>query len=91
MVYDGLRAANLEDAVSDGVVIQPRHQIVENIFDGDRLGYSDCFSRLWEYYLCYCEAAFRERVVGSAQLVFAKPAARHDLLALPLPIASAEQ
>jgi Cyclopropane fatty acid synthase and related methyltransferases len=26
---------------------------------GDRaLGFDDAFRRLWEYYLCYCEAGF---------------------------------
>lgn len=37
------------------------------------LGMSDEFLRTWEYYFCYCEAAFRERFVGSMQLMWAKP------------------
>ncbi len=28
--------------------------------------------RLWEYYLCYCEAGFLERATGDLQLVLAK-------------------
>ena len=38
------------------------------------LGYSDDFKRLWEYYLCYCEAGFRERYTGLVQVVLDKPA-----------------
>lgn len=36
------------------------------------LGFSDRFVRLWEYYLCYCEAGFLERATGDLQLVLAK-------------------
>lgn len=40
--------------------------------------YSEEFLRMWEYYFCYCEGGFRERVIGDAQLVFAKPLCRQD-------------
>lgn len=43
------------------------------IDDVRRLGYSDQFIRLWNYYLCYCEAAFEERYVGVLQIQFDKP------------------
>ncbi|WP_460120930.1 class I SAM-dependent methyltransferase [Pseudomonas sp. S2_C03] len=39
------------------------------------LGYDECFLRLWEFYLCYCEGGFLERTIGTAQLLLAKPAA----------------
>ena len=41
-----------------------------------RLGYSNEFQRMWEFYLCYCEAGFIERRTASAQLVLAMPGAR---------------
>ncbi len=41
-----------------------------------RLGYSAEFQRMWEFYLCYCEAGFIERRIASAQLVLAMPGAR---------------
>ena len=44
-------------------------------------GYSERFIRLWEYYLCYCEAAFSERYVGVVQMLLAKPGSRRDLYA----------
>lgn len=32
--------------------------------------YGERFWRMWAYYLAYCEGGFRERYIGSAQLVF---------------------
>ena len=46
------------------------HQAYEEVV---RLGYDSNFTRLWHFYLCYCEAAFAERRVHLNQLVFAKP------------------
>ena len=43
-----------------------------------RLGYSDSFVRLWEFYLCYCEAGFAERALGDVQMLLVKPRYRHD-------------
>jgi len=44
------------------------------------LGYDEKFMRLWEYYLCYCEAGFRERYIGVVHLLMHKPkAARAEL------------
>jgi cyclopropane-fatty-acyl-phospholipid synthase len=37
-----------------------------------RLGFDDRFMRLWEFYLAYCEAGFRERSIGVAHLKFVK-------------------
>lgn len=37
------------------------------------MGYDQPFQRLWQFYFAYCEAGFRERAIGVAQLVFAKP------------------
>lgn len=42
------------------------------------LGYSDEFIRMWQYYLRYCEAAFRERATGLAQLLIMRPGVRRD-------------
>jgi cyclopropane-fatty-acyl-phospholipid synthase len=33
------------------------------------LGYPDEFIRMWEFYLCYCEAGFAERALGDVQLL----------------------
>ncbi|HBQ39710.1 MAG TPA: SAM-dependent methyltransferase, partial [Halieaceae bacterium] len=39
-------------------------------------GFDDQFIRMWEFYLCYCEGGFRERIIGTVQLAFAKPGYR---------------
>ena len=41
-----------------------------------RLGYGAAFARLWEFYLCYCEAGFAERALGDVQMLLAKPGFR---------------
>ncbi len=35
-----------------------------------QLGFDERFVRMWHYYLCYCEAGFRERQIGVSQFVF---------------------
>ncbi len=37
------------------------------------LGYSQDFIRLWQYYLCYCEAGFREKYLGTMHLHLSRP------------------
>ncbi len=39
-------------------------------------GFDARFTRMWEFYLCYCEGGFRERSIGVAQLLMAKPGYR---------------
>jgi cyclopropane-fatty-acyl-phospholipid synthase len=40
------------------------------------LGYDETFVRMWEYYLCYCEGGFAERVIGDVQMLLVKPGNR---------------
>lgn len=35
-------------------------------------GYDMRFQRMWEYYLCYCEAGFDERAISVGQILFRK-------------------
>ncbi len=64
-----------------------RDRFLEQLDAVREQGYPETFIRMWEYYLCYCEAAFEERYIGTVQMVFAKPQAKHDLavsnIALP--------
>jgi cyclopropane-fatty-acyl-phospholipid synthase len=39
-------------------------------------GFDRRFRRLWHYYLCYCEGAFRERAISTVQLLAAGPERR---------------
>jgi cyclopropane-fatty-acyl-phospholipid synthase len=49
----------------------------ENFFDKieavRKLGYSEEFIKMWEFYLCYCEGGFAERALGDVHLLLAKP------------------
>ena len=36
------------------------------------LGYPDSFIRMWEFYLCYCEAGFAARALGDVQMLLAR-------------------
>ena len=55
-----------------------RDRFFERIDDVRELGYSDEFIRMWQFYLCYCEAAFIERAIGDVQMLMMRPAARRD-------------
>ena len=59
-----------------------RQAFQSRLQDVRQLGYSDEFIRLWNYYLCYCEAAFEERYIGVLQLQLDKPACRRDPITL---------
>ena len=39
-------------------------------------GFDERFIRMWEFYLAYCEGGFRERSIGVAHLLLAKPGNR---------------
>jgi len=49
--------------------------------DGVRaLGFDDRFIRMWLFYLGYCEGGFRERDIGTVQMLLAKPGWRGSAL-----------
>jgi cyclopropane-fatty-acyl-phospholipid synthase len=43
-------------------------------------GFDERFIRMWEFYLAYCEGGFRERSIGVAHLLLAKPGHRRTAL-----------
>ncbi len=45
-----------------------------------KLGYSEEFIKMWEFYLCYCEGGFAERALGDVHLLLAKPDNRREAL-----------
>jgi cyclopropane-fatty-acyl-phospholipid synthase len=51
-----------------------RENVFANLARVRELGYSEDFVRMWEFYLCYCEAGFAERALGDAQMLFERPA-----------------
>ncbi len=50
-----------------------RVRFLQSLAQVRALGFDERFIRMWEYYLAYCEGGFRERSVGVAHLLFAKP------------------
>lgn len=42
-------------------------------------GFDDRFIRMWEFYLCYCEAGFRERHLATVQMLLVKPQWRGEV------------
>jgi cyclopropane-fatty-acyl-phospholipid synthase len=61
-----------------------RERFFGNIHKVRQLGFSDTFIRMWEFYLCYCEAGFTERYLGDVQMLFAKPSCRQQPILPPL-------
>ncbi len=59
-----------------------RQRFLENIAEVSRLGYPDELLRLWDFYLCYCEAGFAQRTIADVQLVLAKPGYRGEAAAM---------
>ena len=62
-----------------------RRAFIDRLDQVRGLGYSDELIRLWNYYLCYCEAAFEERHVSVLQLQFDKPECRRDAIGSRVP------
>ncbi len=45
-----------------------RTRVVDDALISQALGYDEAFIRMWEFYLCYCEAGFAKRVPASTGL-----------------------
>jgi cyclopropane-fatty-acyl-phospholipid synthase len=57
-----------------------RENLVAHWEQALRLGKTERFLRMFEYYLAYCEAAFEERYLGDVQMLFVKPGCRREPL-----------
>ncbi|MBD3258104.1 methyltransferase domain-containing protein [candidate division GN15 bacterium] len=70
-----LRPVDLEDITPHyaTTLARWRERFMARLDDIRRLGFTDEFIRLWEYYLAYCEGGFREAHIGDIQLLLAKP------------------
>ena len=49
-----------------------------------KLGFSESFIRMWEYYLAYCEGGFAERYLGDVQMLLVKPDCRRQPILGPI-------
>jgi len=50
-----------------------RQDFIKALPEIRKLGFSESFIRIWEFYLVYCEAGFLENLIGDFQFIFAKP------------------
>ena len=57
-----------------------RERFLAHLAEVKALGFDETFIRMWEYYLAYCEGAFREGYVGEIQVVLKKQRAQVPLL-----------
>lgn len=57
-----------------------RENFFANIEEVRKLGYSEEFIKMWDFYLSYCEGGFMERALGDVHLLLAKPENRRDSL-----------
>ena len=55
-----------------------RERYMQHLDDVRELGFSEQFVRLWEFYLAYCEGGFRERQIGTVQMILARQGYRND-------------
>ncbi|MCW8926238.1 MAG: cyclopropane-fatty-acyl-phospholipid synthase family protein, partial [Xanthomonadales bacterium] len=51
-----------------------RHNFFTHIQQVIEMGYPEEFTRMWEFYLCYCEGGFIEEAISDVHLVAEKPA-----------------
>jgi len=81
-----LKLFHLEDITPHYVrtLAEWRKRFFDHIDDVRKLGFSETFIRMWEYYLCYCEAGFAERYIGDVQMLLTKPMCRREPLLPPL-------
>jgi cyclopropane-fatty-acyl-phospholipid synthase len=60
-----------------------RERFFQRLEDARKLGFDERFQRMWDFYLGWCEGAFRERYINVAQLLFAKNGTTRRLLGDP--------
>ena len=53
-------------------LVEWRKRFLESWPDITAMGFPERFRRLWNYYLCYCEAGFRAATIDVGFFVFAR-------------------
>jgi cyclopropane-fatty-acyl-phospholipid synthase len=81
--HTDLHAVGLQDITADyaETLLHWRRRFLARLDEVAALGYDERFRRLWNLYLAYCEAGFRERRIRDVQLLLAKPRWRGDIAA----------
>ncbi len=76
-----MQLIGLEDITQDyaQTLCAWRERFWQRLDEVKQLGCDDVFIRMWNYYLCFCEGGFMERVIHAGQFLIAKP----DFKAVP--------
>ncbi len=76
-----LRLVHLEDITMhySRTLREWRKRFFKKIDRVRTMGFPEQFTRMWEFYLCYCEAGFTERYIGDVQMLFTKSMFRQDV------------
>lgn len=61
-----------------------RERFFQQLGEVQRLGFDERFQRMWDFYLAWCEGAFRERYINVAHLLLAKNGTSKALLGDPM-------
>lgn len=70
-----MQIVGLEDITSHyaNTLAHWRESFFSRLGEIRQLGFDEVFERMWEYYLCYCEGGFRERLISTIQVLISKP------------------
>jgi cyclopropane-fatty-acyl-phospholipid synthase len=60
-----------------------RERFFQRLEEARTMGFDERFQRMWDFYLGWCEGAFRERYINVAQLLLAKIGTPRRLLGDP--------
>ena len=73
-----LQIVHLRDITQDyaQTLAHWRTRFMARLDEVKAMGFDESFIRMWDYYLCYCEGGFKERIIGTVQVAFAKPGYR---------------
>ena len=76
--HTDMQIVDLEDITSHyaKTLADWRYRFNQQLAQVKEQGFNNTFIKMWEFYLCYCEGGFTERVISTAQFVFAKPKAQ---------------
>jgi cyclopropane-fatty-acyl-phospholipid synthase len=75
-----MSTVHVEDAGPDyaRTLLEWRDRFNARLDEVAALGFDQRFVRMWNYYLCYCEGAMRERHCSVVQILAAKPRNRRE-------------
>ena len=78
--HTDMQVVHLRDITRDYALTlaEWRRRFMDKLDEVEAMGFDESFIRLWDYYLCYCEGGFRERIIGTVQLALAKPGYRFN-------------